>query len=642
MSSALFTALSGLQANQDWISVIGNNLANANTPGFKSARAVFSDQFSQTLRFASLPTGTQGGRNPMQLGLGVQLADVGRNFAQGALSNTGRTFDLALNGLGHFMVTDGVTTLYSRVGTFGLDATSRLVDTRTGFRVLGLDGQEINLDTTSLFPPSETSAISFAGNLPATVTGPLAQVLTSSSSFMEGSPAMLNGQDNSNSFAVPVGQTYTMDIIVNGGAPITVSVPGQAAPYTAQDIANIINAIPNTGVTASDAGGAVALTTNKTGAATSVKVVGGQPPQDLAALLGIPTSQVVGSEVPASGATLLNDMPSNLVDYVPGDTIDIAGIDQDGSPVLASFVFGPAGDGTTLNDLVTFVDNAFAGATAAFDPATGQIELTADATGQTNMSVSITDSSSATGSTDWARHAFIVTSTGTGPDSFDTSIEVFDQAGSSHTVTFTFERQDDLSWNISATSATGTVSGLIQGLRFNQDGSIAALPPTLDFSVQFPNQSPQTVTVDFGTPGLFDGVTQFGQAASVFADFQDGFGVGELSNISVNGDGDIQGFYNNGQIRTLGEIGVATFVNDNGLREIGENLWSETPNSGIRTVSKGSQGKAGEVVGGALEQSNVSVAEEFVRLIEAQRGFQANARVITTTDEVLAELVNLL
>jgi flagellar hook protein FlgE len=354
----------------------------------------------------------------------------------------------------------------------------------------------------------------------------------------------------------------------------------------------------------------------------------------------MPLSQVSGSELAASGTTRLNDLPTNLTDYVSGDLIEISGIDQDGSPVLASFVYGT--DGTTVDDLISFIDGAFAGASASFDPTTGQIAVTADATGPTNLSMAISDGNGATGKSDWASHAFIVTSSGTGPDTFDTSIEVFDQSGSSHTITFTFERQDDQSWNISADSTDGTISGLITGLRFNQNGSIAALPTTLDFSVQFANQSPQTVTVDFGTPGLFDGLTQFGQGASVFADFQDGYGVGELSNISVNGDGDIQGFYTNGQIRTLGEIGIATFVNDNGLREIGENLWAETPNSGIRTVAKGSQGKSGEVVGGALEGSNVSVAEEFVRLIEAQRGFQANARVITTTDEVLAELVNLL
>ena len=620
--------------------MIGNNLANQSTPGFKSARAVFSDQFSQTLRFASLPTTTIGGRNPMQLGLGVQLADIGRNFSQGALSNTGRTFDLAINGLGHFMVSDGQSTLYTRVGTFGLDATSRLVDQRTGFRVLGRDGQAINLDTTSLFPPTETRSVSFAGNLPATITGPLAQVLTSSSSLMEGSSAVLLGQSTSNSVVVPPGQTATMEIIVNGGAPITVTVPGQAAPYTTQDIVNIINAIPNTGVTASDVGGALQLQTDMTGASTSIKVVPGTSGLDLAGLLSMPLSQVIGSEIAASGTTQLNDLPTNLADYANGDIIEISGIDQDGTPILASFVYGT--NGTTVQDLVNFIDSSFSGASAAFNATTGQIELTADATGPTNLSLAITDGTGTAGSTDWPSHAFIVTSAGTGPDTFDTSIEVFDQSGSSHTLTFTFERQDDQSWNISAASNDGTVSGLIQGLRFNQNGSISALPSTLDFSVQFTNQSPQTVTVDFGTPGLFDGLTQFGQGASVFADFQDGYGVGELSNISVNGDGDIQGFYTNGQIRTLGEIGIATFVNDNGLREIGENLWAETPNSGIRTVAKGSQGKSGEVVAGALEGSNVSVAEEFVRLIEAQRGFQANARVITTTDEVLAELVNLL
>jgi flagellar hook protein FlgE len=640
MPSSLFSALSGLQAHENWISVIGNNLANSNTPGFKSSRAVFSDQFSQTLRFASLPSGNLGGRNPMQLGLGVQLADIGRNFDQGALSNTGRTFDLALNGRGHFMVTDGINNLYTRVGTFGMDATSRLVDQRTGFRVLGINGQPIDLDTTSLFPPTSTSRVSFAGNLPAEVTGPLAQTLTSSSAFKQGTAATQTGSVATNSYAVPVGETWTMEIVVDGGAPQTVSLAGQAAPYTAQDVANAINA-QTSGVNATDVGGAVALTTDRTGAARSLRVNAGATNRDVAALLGLSLNQVNGSEVTGAQTTQLNDLPTNISDYTDGDVIEIAGVDTDGSPVLASFVYGAANDGTTVGDLMTFIDNAFPNATPTFDVATGQIRMGADTTGTTNLSMTLTDTSG-TGSTDWPQHAFIVTTAGTGPDTATTSIEVFDQAGSSHTVTLNYERQDDGSWNIIPSSSDGSVSGLVTGLRFNQNGSIAALPGTSSFSVQFPGQSAQSVTLDFGTPGLFDGITQFGQGASVFADFQDGYGVGELSNISVNGDGDIQGFYTNGQIRVLGELGIATFVNDNGLREIGDNLWSETPNSGVRTVSKGAQGKAGQVVGGALEGSNVAVAEEFVRLIEAQRGFQANARVITTTDEVLAELVNLL
>ncbi|NUP95460.1 MAG: flagellar hook-basal body complex protein [Planctomycetaceae bacterium] len=639
MPSALFAALSGLQAHENWISVIGNNLSNANTPGYKSARAVFSDQFSQTLRYASLPSGSLGGRNPMQLGLGVQLSDIGRDFNQGALASTGRTFDLALNGRGHFMVSDGANTLYTRVGTFGLDATSRLVDQRTGFRVLGLNGQPINLDTTSLFPPTQTSQISFAGNLPATITGPLSQVLTASTALKQGTSATLSGSVNTNSFTVPVGQTWTMEVIVDGGAPQTVSLAGQAAPYTALDIANAINA-QTTGVTAVDNGGAVQISTDRTGQARTLKVVSGVSGQDLASLTGLSLSQVSGTESTATLSTALNDLPTNLVDYQPGDVIEIAGVDTDGTSVLASFVYGAGNDGTTVSDLLNFIDNAFPNATPSFDATTGQFSIRADQTGATGLSLTLSDQSGA-GSTDWPQHSLITTTAGAGPDKTTTSIEVFDSAGTSHTVSLTFERQDDGSWNVIPSSADGTVSGLVTGLRFNANGSIASLPATSSFSVQFPGQSAQSVSVDFGTPGLFDGVTQFGQGASVFADFQDGYGVGELSNMAVNSDGDIQGFYTNGQIQVLGELGIASFVNDNGLREVGDNLWAETPNSGVRTVSKGAQGKAGQVNGGALEGSNVSVAEEFVRLIEAQRGFQANARVITTTNEVLAELVNL-
>jgi flagellar hook protein FlgE len=646
MTSALFAALSGLKANESWINVIGNNLANASTPGFKSSRAIFSDQFSQTLRFASLPSGTLGGRNPMQIGLGTQLADIGRDMGQGALTNTGRTFDLAMNGTGHFMVTDGINTLFTRVGTFGLDATSKLVDQRTGFRVLGLDGQPIDLDTTSLFQPKGTAQTGFAGNLPAEITGPLAQTMTTSAAFMEGTAASLTGASGG-PFAIPAGQTWTMDLVVNGSAPQTVAVTSVGGTVTALEVANAINALPSSGVTASvAAGNFVQITNDRTGSASTLKVLPGQAGLDLASTVGLSTALVAGTETAATTTTLLNDMPTNVVDYTAGDLIDVSGLDFDGSPVSASFVFGtgPGQNGTTVGDLVTFINGIYSQSTATFNPATGQVELLSNTTGETGMSITIMDNAGSAGATEWAQHAFLVTSLGTGPDTATTSIEVFDQSGTSHTVTFTFERQSDQSWNItpSIPAGAGTVSGTITGLQFSQNGSIATLPSPGTITVSFANQGAQSIDLDFGTPSLFDGITQFGQQSSVFANFQDGFGVGELSNISVNGDGDIQGFYSNGQIRSLGEIGIATFVNDSGLREIGDNLWSETPNSGIRTVGKGSQGSAGQVVGGALEGSNVEIAEEFVRLIEAQRGFQANARVITTTDEVLAELVNLL
>lgn len=640
MSNSLFTALSGLQANEAWINVIGNNLANANTTGYKSSRAIFSDQFSQTLRSGSLPSGSIGGRNPMQLGAGVRLSDIGRDFQQGALTSTGRSFDLALEGRGHFMLSDGARALYTRVGTFGLDALGKLVDQRTGYSVLGLNGQAITLDTEALFPPSATTQIEFAGNLPAQIGGPLAQVLASTSAFAQGTSAQLTGSIATNAFSVPVGETWTMELAIDGGAPQTVSVAGQAAPYTAQDIADILNALPAGSVTASDVGGAVQLTSNRTGTVSTVKVTAGSSGQDLAGLLGLSLNQANGTQSSATSATLLNDLPTNVVDYQDGDVLTIAGVDVDGSAVSASFVFGAANDGTTLGDLTSFIDNAYGGATASFDAVTGLIELEADTTGATSLSMTI-DDQSGVGASTWSQHAFAVSTLGTDADTATTSIEVFDAAGTAHAVTLTFERQDDGSWNVLPTSNDGTITGTLTGLQFAQDGTIAVLPSPASFAIQFAGQNPQTVALDLGTQGAFDGVTQFGQAASVYASNQDGYGAGSLSNIAVDADGAIRGFYTNGENQSLGEIGVATFVNDNGLLEVGSNLFVESPNSGARSVTAGTQGRAGQIVGGALEGSNVSVAEEFVHLIEAQRGFQANARVITATDEVLQTLVNL-
>jgi flagellar hook protein FlgE len=115
-----------------------------------------------------------------------------------------------------------------------------------------------------------------------------------------------------------------------------------------------------------------------------------------------------------------------------------------------------------------------------------------------------------------------------------------------------------------------------------------------------------------------------------------------LANLQVHANGDIEGYYTNGQVATLATVGVALFANDNGLQDAGGGLWLASANSGTATLGNAQSGNAATIMGGALENSNVDTAEEFVRLIEAQRGFQANARIITTQDELLAEAVNLI
>ncbi len=158
--------------------------------------------------------------------------------------------------------------------------------------------------------------------------------------------------------------------------------------------------------------------------------------------------------------------------------------------------------------------------------------------------------------------------------------------------------------------------------------------------MQFGSLGNQTISLDFGTSGQFDGLTQFGNAASLVADFQDGFGAGELASMQVDEQGVIEGFYTNGQTQELGDIGIATFTNNRGLEAVGDNFFRVSGNSGQRVLGRGATNGAGDVVMGAIEASNVDTAVQFVHLIEAQRGFQANARVITVQDEILAEVVN--
>ncbi|NOT30645.1 MAG: flagellar hook-basal body complex protein [Planctomycetes bacterium] len=638
MTTSFVAALGALRAHQSWIDVIGNNLANSNTPGYKGSRALFADLFSITQRPGTPPTGGIGGTNPVQQGLGVQLAAVDRRLNQGAANNTGRTFDMMLQGRGLFALNDGVQTLYSRVGAFGLDATGNMVDLRSGFRVLDQNGQPFSIDTRGVFPPSATTQIGFSGNLPRSVTGPLAEELTSSSAFHEGRAAAMTGTATG-PYTIPAGETWRMELVLNGGAPQQVAIASTVAPLSAQDIADQINAQSEDVVASVGTGGEVVLTSERSGTASTIKVTPGSAGRDLKSLLGL-SDFIQGTETVATAATDLNDLTVNLSDYAAGDILQVAGTDVDGTPVVASFVYGT--DGDTLGELVSFLESRFGQSTVAFDSATGEITVKSDATGEAALSLALTDGSGQAGRSSWSSSFFAVTTNGTGPDKITTSVEVFDSAGTSHSLSHVYERQEDGSWNLSVSlpASEGTViAGTVNGITFNDDGSILT-PTSAEIEVQFGTLAAQTIDLALGTSGQFDGLTQFGKPASVVSDEQDGYGAGELASLGVDPDGTIQGYYTNGQTQEVGSFGIATFVNESGLEEFGDSYFRPTANSGARVLGAGQIAGAGEVVAGALEASNVDTAEEFVHLIQAQRGFQANARVITVQDELLAEVVN--
>jgi len=643
MTSSLYSALSGLQAHQDWLDLIGNNLANSSTSGYKTGSARFSDQLSQTIRYASGPGSTIGGVNPMQVGSGVRLSDIGRNFSQGPLSATGRPLDAAIDGQGFFMLSGGNRTYYTRVGTFGLDSARNLVDQRSGFKVLNRAGSPIQLDVDASYPPKPTSTVSVSGNLPAQVKGPLPEILTGTGALKDGDPAVVTGT-GTGPFAIPVGSSYTMSVIVSGGASQTVSIPGATGGVSAASIATAIDAL--SGVAASvDGSGHVVVSTERTGESVSLKVVPGAVGSDLASTLGLGTTTVQGTQAPVNSSTTLNDLPGNVTNYQSGDTIRISGVDADGASINATFTYGATNDGTTINQFISYLDTLYTKSTVTLD-GQGRISVKADQPGESELTLSISDASTSTGKSEWPGYALATTQQGTKPDVVVTTAEIYDPSGLAHAITFQFERQANGTWHATPqiASTEGTIiSGTITGIAFAPDGSPLGLSGIdSDVTVQFNGSSAtQTFRLNMGASSTFNGITQYGSEGDLVVREQDGNAAGTFDTMAIDGDGSIIGTYTNGKSRSLGELGIATFANADGLSQVNETAYALTANSGAANITAGSVGKAGRVVGGQLEGSNVDTAEQFVHLIEAQRGFQANSRVISAQDEVLRDLVQL-
>src|SRR3954452_19178902 len=179
MLRSLFSAISGLQAHQTKMDVVGNNIANVNTVGFKSSTTVFEDTLSQLLRNGSAPTAESAGTNPAQVGLGVKVAGISTNFGQGSTQNTGRSTDFMISGDGFFMTKTGNEQLYTRAGSFDYDGVGNLVtpdgaklqgwmaDPTTGLVNTNGPIGDLTVPYGQVINPVETTAGAAAGNLSA-------------------------------------------------------------------------------------------------------------------------------------------------------------------------------------------------------------------------------------------------------------------------------------------------------------------------------------------------------------------------------------------------------------------------------------------------------------------------------------------
>lgn len=246
---------------------------------------------------------------------------------------------------------------------------------------------------------------------------------------------------------------------------------------------------------------------------------------------------------------------------------------------------------------------------------------------------------------------------------FSSSITVYDSLGNGHIVNLYFRKDTETAlgntWEwFGVVNGTDTASGATevqaQGtLDFTNNGELdveSAVTYNLasgGFDFNGGAAAGQVIDFDFGTSittdggsGL-DGTTQFGAASTTSFQSQDGYSSGSLKSITIGIDGIMTGIFTNGQTRGIAQIALAKFISPTGLTKMGKGLYAESVGSGQPIISTPGNSGTGTVLSNTLELSNVDLAEEFVKMILSQRGFQANSRVISTSDELMVELVNL-
>jgi len=352
----------------------------------------------------------------------------------------------------------------------------------------------------------------------------------------------------------------------------------------------------------------------------------------------------------AAPETLLADL-DQVSGISDGETIAITGRAPDGTDVNDTFTFGTGmgQDGNTLGDLVDKISAVFSGAQARL--VNGEIRLRDDEAGYSQSDIYL----SYTGAGSFELPAYFQHLSAGGEEAKSANVEIFDAQGIGHVVSVGFVRTGtDDTWDMVVTNMTGDVwfdgadDRRVCSVQFNADGSFAGLgggtPDDQSIQVRFGGATaPQsTIDVNFGTIGQFDGLSQFGGPSTVAASGQDGYEAGYLSSLSVSRDGILVGMFTNGVRRNIAALKIATFQNPAGLQALGESYFTTSGNSGDSMPTQAMTGGAGAVNGGSLERSNVDTAEEFVNLIQAQNGFQANARTITVTNDMLRELSNLI
>ncbi|MFA5784998.1 MAG: flagellar hook-basal body complex protein, partial [Phycisphaerae bacterium] len=394
--------------------------------------------------------------------------------------------------------------------------------------------------------------------------------------------------------------------------------------------------------------------------ATSTMTVAGNLSAD--AVLETPQAQKIGSNLIyttangtlAGGTTLLADLDqfNSSAATFTGD-ITIEGYLPEGGSSFSHTM--SVDETTTLQDLVDELNSvdcygaSTSGATASL--VNGQIRITDTLTGPSNTDLSLSYADTGGGDSELETSSYFEVLTIGGDEVKNVNITIFDSLGGKHAFSGAFIRTDTTNqWDFLLCSVSGDVDSIsmddrrISGITFDTNGSFDTSAEAAEFKITwgYDPSAEQTIELNMGTPGKWDGLTQFSGNSTAVAKEQDGYESGKLSSVSVDTSGTLIGAFSNGIKKNLAVLQIALFQNPQGLESIGSGYFIPSANSGYAVATQALIGGAGTIHGGALEKSNADVASEFVNMIQAQSGFQANARTIKVANDILSELSSLI
>lgn len=645
MMKSLFSGVSGLKNHTVRMDVIGNNIANVNTTGFKANTVTFRDVFYQTRSFASAGTNVSGGTNPRQVGYGLALGSIDKVMTQSGFTFSDKELDCAIVGEGFFQVMDPAGNIYyTRNGVFDIDNAGNLVDSN-GYIVLGVSGDPTGMGPSTqrinLFVPDVMDQRASVVR-PAPFNGEVYEVTFEASGYGPNGNISVNIQHSPVPFATMNGGTITvqLDLTQNFESPQAFEAAVNAA--IAAGGVNPGDGVLPLSITFSgvpmepnpdyipqlDPNSPFFLTATTTPTRAdwvAAQILAGRP-AGFDTAYDIDTPRLIPNTMPIAAR-------NTFTFVLPGQAVE--GLTSSSRTVTTV----PPTTTTVVTEIQTRIENP-------------QIEFVARTPGSAAnafvVNLNYTDSLSATGVVArWSQSTLNITvPMGASVAEIQAAVDL--AAGGRETHEFDITVTGDVS------TRTRTIETIVSVPAAAGDG--VNTTPWPDWSTITPAPvannnalpwaellaNPRAIGLNGGQNNFYRSVMETIQRAQL----RDGRYAGpqstrDLELIFIDSGGIIYGEHAVHGRLLLGRIDLAIFQNANGLQQVGTSYFRESLSSGAAEVKIPESEGAGAVNSGALEMANVDLSQEFSDMIITQRGFQANSRIITVSDTMLEELINL-